>query len=956
VRIGAYDLNQGGSGTLYVSRPMVLIGDTAADGSRPTIVGNSGDDGVYLDGPGSVEIHNVDVSGFWTAFVVAGPSCALFRGVRVHDVTHGVYVAMPAGCVRIERSRLIGPGPQGEGYAGRGVVAVAVVDTLTIEDTEIADFAYGVHDGSMQIDSLTIRRSLLHDAGTSAVWVSSYCYSCVAPEPGASRPAGRAPRSGVAAPPQRGPQDGAPTSQAVVIEASRLARSGSYLVEIYTQLRRAVFTHSAFSNPAGNVLNVKSTGGGGHLSMTGDSIVAPPNQQHYGWLDARDLDSLDIDSLVAAGFQVGNVYSTPLIRVSNSTFRDVRGIGMQVVPSYSTGAVLRFDNVGIYGDPRDDIVAVGFLASGVRVTMDRFTGVNLREGVNTRYSDSSTTVTNSLFQHVQYPISWYTAGSVAPDSVGLTVQNTTFRGFYLGIEGNDGTLVVDSNTFVNGSLAIYAHGAKPMTVTRNQISGVESGVELLNIDSTALITVADNSISGVTVKGLYAQSGAYYPDTIQTVLDVRRNTVACVGVGATSAVGIELRTADIVVQDNQVDGCFAGLVATNHGNRLRTESIVGNTVSVPASGQVGIGVSGIVSARITRNTVSGAATGQQYYGLIDVADCPSYGGCPDANVPTAIIDSNRVTGGTVWGIHAQWVDSLEIVANRVDSLHLPSGAYTGYSENYGAISINGSLSTFGRIAGNVIRHIAGNGIFVGHNGTTVSVDSNVVADIDSSGLVYQFGYSYNGGPVAITRNLFTGARREALRINWDCTASATGNNIAGNVYGARDVGWECHFGALNNWWGDSRGPRCIGCDASSTGDSVSDYVNWLPASTVPNGSAPLLPVPAPRLLAQVRAAPLARAAIATGPYDAPIAGGERLHLPKARPARPASMSRPVAGTGPLADRRAAEARDQAALEARRAARLQQLRDRAEARVRAEELLRVRRTSSPRAQRSQGVRP
>jgi hypothetical protein len=409
-----------------------------------------------------------------------------------------------------------------------------------------------------------------------------------------------------------------------------------------------------------------------------------------------------------------------------------------------------------------------------------------------------------------------------------------------------------------------------------------------------------------------------------------------------------------------VDGCYAGLVTSQRGSQIHTDSIVGNTVTVPASGRVGIGVTGIVTAHVTRNTVTGAATGRQSYGLIDVSSCPTYGNCPDSNIPTVVIDSNHVTGGTVWGIHAEYVDSLRIEGNRVENLNLASAVYgVDYSAD-GAIAVLYTLRNFARIARNVIRHIASNGIVIAHDGIDVSVDSNVVADVDSSGLTFRPNY----GNAAITRNLFTGARGEGLRINeYYGFASVTDNNIAGNPgYGLRVtyVPAENRVDATNNWWGDLRGPACQGvetCDPTSNGDSLDYYsVNWRPFRSAPNDAVPPLPVEgAPRFMADVRAVPPVRSTVSTNPLDAPIRNGERLHMPKARPAQPVSGSpsasrAPATQTGPAAERRAAEERDRAAVEAHRAERLQQLRVRATARLQAEAENRARRES--RAPRSQ----
>jgi hypothetical protein len=994
IRVGSYELRDG---TLYLGRPIVLIGDTAADGSRPLLVpdsGRGGYDGDAIDiwGPGRREVQYLAIDGARTGVYMDGVDCVLLRGVRMHVIYSGVYMESPTHCLRIEHSAILGPeapyddappvhspvarSARSADYysSGPAVQVDGPLDTLTIEDTEIGGFYYGV-ELSMLPDSTTIRRSSLHDFIYGAVTSNGgdICYDCVAPNgQQAALPAAR-PRPVHAASARVTPSamDGVPVPAAVVIESSRLERSSySSLVSLEGYFRRVAFAHNRMSNPGRDAVNVYSSGPsgvGGYLSLLGDSIVAPPENQHNSWLNAQYLDSLVMDSVQAVGFVNGYTYDVPLVRMTNSTLRDLQGscgectgTALEVDFGYSVGqagGVLQLANDSVVGDPRDDARGYAFVTYGARVEADRVTVVNVDRGIYAEYEDSSVTVTNSLFRHVSAPIVWYPESYPAPYGDSLTVRGTTFSGFDVAISVENGGLTADSNTFVGGNQAIYFDSPSRATVTRNQATGLSSGLQINSYDSTAVVTVTDNVFTGIQDYGVSAW-GANYQDPVQTLFDVRRNTVTCDASGATDGAGLDLGSAHLVVLDNQVSGCWAGIRTFVSMPTARGDSVVGNTVTVPPSAQLGISVAGNVRARVGRNTVTGAASGQQQAGLIDVfGNCELTWACPEVNVPFALVDSNIVTGGTLQGIHANAVDSLQIVGNTVTNLNSPS---SGYSETWGGISVSGYLQYLARIVGNVVKHVAWNGIAVIRqygDTSTVVVDSNVVASADSSGIYVQStGYdSYSA--FAITRNLLTLARRDGIRIGGEVAGpvTITANNITGNLPFGADV-FQGDRGTVNaefNWWGDALGPSCSSGCTGVSGDSVSssydfDVSNFL---TAPNDTTAPTVVPAPRFLARARPAPVVRTVRLSGRADAPIAARDRWAAPRAPALRPAAANAQPA-TGPMAERRAAAERDRAQRAVDRAQRLQQLRAQVEARERAQRAAHA----PPRAARSQGVRP
>jgi hypothetical protein len=519
--------------------------------------------------------------------------------------------------------------------------------------------------------------------------------------------------------------------------------------------------------------------------------------------------------------------------------------------------------------------------------------------------------------------------------------------------------VADSNTFVNGDKAIYVESPMSITVTRNQATGTPAGMQIGSYDSTAVVTVTDNGFSGIQTYGILA-SGNSYQDPLQTLFDVRRNTVTCDASGATGGTGLDLSEAHMLVLDNQVTNCWSGIRTVVSLNSPRSDSIVGNTVTAPPSAQFGIGVAGNIVARIGHNTVTGAGTGGQTAGLIDADGTCGWWACPDNGSSVVTIDSNLVAGGTRWGIRAKDTDSLLILGNTVQNLNSATSGYTPYTSDIAGIAVLGYLNRVAEVVGNVVKGIFGHGILVSHgDGNVVLVDSNVVADINPITLRPDSGYGGSGvylpwGPTLITRNLLTGARRNGVWIFSYDSVGLTGNNIAGNLpYGVRVEADRGSIDALDNWWGDHFGPRwASGSDSSLVGDSVGGGIAFDPYLTAQNDGAPTtVPAGAPRFLARTRPLPALQAVRLSGRADAPMAPRDRFAAPRELTLRPAAVSaRPV--TGLLAERRASEERDRTEQAARSAQRLQQLRAAVEARERARQAAHA----PPGAARSQGVRP
>jgi hypothetical protein len=827
VRPGRYDE------AFSLNNAAVLMGDTLPDGTRPLVAGTSDYTGIQLQGTGDREVHNLALDGFGTGVDVYGPSRVLLRGLLATHTRYGVIVETPLTSLRIEKSRFTG---NGTNAGGNGVEIDALVHTLVLQETEISDFGYdGVLAGG--VDSLAVLRSQIHDVGDYGIEASpdpNYCGQECAPPVRPSRA-----------------NDMAPPSTAVAVDSSSIVRAG-YRVAYLDGVRSAAFSHSRLG---GGEYGVQVYGvNGGWVRFLGDSVASYGAPGYYTWLNAYYLDSLTMDSMFVQA-PYGYLTSVSLLRVRNSQFTDVTDNPL----SGSSVDQVFLDNVTASGDPHCDLCADGFNFGSAAVTANRLTVENMWRGIQANY-DSSLTVTHSLFRHVEYPINWSVSSN---DTLSrLTVTNTTFSGFGDGIYAFTGAVVLDSNTFMNsGGTAVYVDNERPSRVTRNRIAGVDYGVEIYGATSGQRTdTIADNVITEVPYEGIYASGG----DTVQ--FRILRNGVTCNQVGTSEAYAIELDYASGTVTANQVSGCYSGIDVYDDGSSARSDTIAGNTLSLPANPYDAIYAEGTLRLRIAGNAVTGDTTGALGYGSIAV-----YGYQPGA---TAAIDSNVVTGGTTSGIYVAYLDTALVRFNTVRGVKAPS-TYQG------AINLNGGLDNLALIHGNQVRRTYGNGIRILNSGfvpdtAMIRVDSNLVDSSTADGI------RLDGGSDSITRNRIThnaiGVEFASYSVD-ENRSLVSGNNIVGNLFGVLQ-GLDAYYQAPNNWWGDVNGPRCqFSCTASLAGDSVTDGgVNYTPFAAAVIGGTPA-PAAGALPIVAVRA-PALRAVNATAPMgrDAPLA-------PKPRPER-----------------------------------------------------------------------
>jgi hypothetical protein len=423
---------------------------------------------------------------------------------------------------------------------------------------------------------------------------------------------------------------------------------------------------------------------------------------------------------------------------------------------------------------------------------------------------------------------------------------------------------------------------------------------------------------------------------------VQANAVTC-GALVDATYGIRAGYANADVLGNTVRGCRYGVQAydlihyssphvhgrlTVRGNSLLHNGaqfdygvsstgpthppsweIVGNTIAGAIQAAIiptpdsSTSVMRIDSNTVTSDTLAGALSAfPEREGIV----------VPFALVDTTVIRGNTVMvggNGGIWadGRHVVWIEQNAVTARKGRGLDLALSGATGVRARVAGNTFEGNLSNGMRvarsdsagsydslrIAGNTFRSNGANGLLVDSVlASFVFIDSNLAVSNALAGvrLHRPATGSYNS------------IRRNTDGLVYQGSGSGVvfqSNNFEDNTgYGVRNLNADTVMvDAINSWWGDAVGPACDatsdwGCDASSTGDSLTSFrVLHSPSATDTVAGTPVggPPAPAPRV---------APAADPSGGASLSVAPVTSVDDPAIATTAPAASAAPLTGRSP----------------------------------------------------------
>jgi len=955
VRPGRYD------DSLLIARPVVLMGDTSGGKPRPLISAYRRSlTGVTIRTAGRVELHALRVDTLTVGVWATKVDTLLVRWVEFRAQAQSYQASLyvdTAAVVLVQRSDFFGPGSQYY-YANSGIVvdSALVVSVDSSYLAEYGDDAIALYN----VDSVWVRGSTIRDNYGYGVYYCSLCYY------------------------------GTAVASNAVFSRNRFVQNN--YGHVYVDNAQTVrFDHNRAVGGGYNGYNIYGDTAVTLVTLLGDSLVT----RDYGsWLYLYRFDSLAVDSaviLVRDGYPYIN--GGRAVSVRDTRFLEVTGDAMNVYPYPQDSTALFLRRVEFRGPDSSacDRCGYGVYGNNLNVNADSVTMVNLYRGFY--LNDSRVLLQNSSLRHYWYGIET-DCGSAS------VVQSSFARGYYgINVYGCDAFdfVTVDTSRFSDHQYrAIYSSSVAATVVSRSQFTnnyyavdhscgqlrvskvtatggyyGVQAygcaGTDSLLVDQSSFaqfyygadlesgVAKVTNSVFTDNEYGLYLSYatslvtdnqfirprsyGVYVYDYYTGSYSDRvlRNTVSCDAYGAANAYGVYAyryyygSPDTLELADNDVSGCYGGLLAYGPYARVR---IRGNTVSVPAGGGYGI----LGDADSVLQIVADTVTGPARYGAIWVEPGPK----------RAEVDSNLVSGGSEAGIYLLSVDTLFVRDNTISNV-TPGTCCLGSPT--GGIVLEGSGSTNVRadVRRNRLTRTTTGVVMTRDFGDTVTVrvDSNAIRGADSMGVWVRY-YSrallrWN----AVDSSGIDGVRLSDNYLALPAAVLDSNNFTRSQRYGVRNLSTYT-VDATDNWWEDVKGPDCgpgVGCDTTSTGDSVSTYVNFSPFLT----GAVTTVLPAPPLLATW---PLASPAFAAAPAatlrvwerpSAPPALRERARLETstvpggmAAAAAPPALRRletlTAARTDRLSQRRAERARLLEQQEARRAVLEQRRTEREQARA------------------------
>ncbi len=191
----------------------------------------------------------------------------------------------------------------------------------------------------------------------------------------------------------------------------------------------------------------------------------------------------------------------------------------------------------------------------------------------------------------------------------------------------------------------------------------------------------------------------------------------------------------------------------------------------------------------------------------------------------AIIDSNEITENTTTfsggGIRC-YQSSPEITNNNISGNTASAGAgIASYQWSAPLIKNNNIIGNHARVAGGGIDN---------YGNSSARICDNIISDNTADSLGLGAGICcWNNAVPFIDSCDITFNNGDGITCHYSSSPEIHYNDIYGNSnYGIRNLDSTVIVDAENNWWGDSTGPYHPDSNPGGLGDTVSDYVDFIP--------------------------------------------------------------------------------------------------------------------------------
>ena len=478
-----------------------------------------------------------------------------------------------------------------------------------------------------------------------------------------------------------------------------------------------------------------------------------------------------------------------------------------------------------YADGNDHIIVSN-------VIVDRNATLRIFAGVRVKFNDGT-----GLYVEGELAV----AVNATPESGVLFTSNNSnpYKGIYYGIQFNS-TSTTDSyianSTIEYAQYAIRLDHASPWTIANNLLRDNEYGI----YSNTSYIRSSDNDILNNTYSGIHT----IWADvsTPQNYMRVLRGEIS------NNYRGIYIKTYatwlnlnDVLIRDVEVIENFYNVQLDKAHARL-----IGNNIS--SGNAVGISL-GVSIALIDGNTIDSNA----YYGihLASGSDAEIYNnsisnGWNGISAHESHIEAvgNGILSNTGWGVLLELTDGNLTENNVSDNGNGIWAHEGGPAQQPPPVSIKNNTITYNGLGvamrctsmlltNNTIEHNE-YGVRVYTHSSFIRMDNNSISWNSNSGVYLTQSQTW----VHATYNEIENNTIYGVYFQDGADGELCQNNIANNTktqdsYGVYNADSSVEIDAEHNWWGDSRGPWHYPDNMNTSGDKVSDYVDWNPYETSP---------------------------------------------------------------------------------------------------------------------------